>query len=90
MDHWRHEFPDRILTISYEDIVTKQEASTRRLLEYCDLPWDDSCLRFFENKSAATSASSTQVREPVYSSSIGRWKKFEPYVGSAFVKLAES
>jgi len=89
MDHWRREFPGRILSLAYEDIVADQEASTRRLLEYCGLPWDDNCLRFFENKSAATSASSTQVREPIYSSSIGRWKNFEPYLGSVLDRLGK-
>jgi DNA-binding transcriptional MocR family regulator len=49
-------------------------SSIRRLLEYCDLPWEDDCLHFYENSAASTTASASQVREPVYRSSVGKWR----------------
>lgn len=78
MEHWKRVFPGRILEVEYETLVDTQEASTRQLLEYCDLPWSDACLRFEQNGAPVTTASSVQVRAPIYRSSIRRWKKYEP------------
>ncbi len=77
MAHWKRVFPGRILEVEYETLVDTQEASTRQLLEYCDLPWSDACLRFEQNGAPVTTASSVQVRAPIYRSSIRRWKKYE-------------
>lgn len=76
MQSWRERFPGRFLDISYEDTVFNLEANTRRLLDYLELPWEDSCLQFYEQNSAVSTASAVQVREPVHSRSIGRWKKY--------------
>lgn len=77
MGHWAKTLPkDRFAEIRYENIVLNQEAETRRLLEFCGLPWEDACLRFHENTAAVSTASSVQVRQPLYSGSIGRWKKY--------------
>lgn len=64
------------MEVAYEDIVYDQENQTRRLLEFCGLPWEESCMRFHENTAAVSTASSVQVRQPLYSGSIGRWKKY--------------
>ncbi|NQY98414.1 MAG: sulfotransferase [Henriciella sp.] len=86
MTHWRSVIPnDRFLEIQYEDIVFHQERETRRLLEFCDLSWDEKCLRFHENDAPVSTASSVQVRQPLYSGSIGRWKRY----GGALSSLAE-
>ena len=75
--HWRAQLPsDRFLEIRYEDIVFDQEAQTRRLLEFCGLSWDARCLRFHENDAPVSTASSVQVRQPLYSGSIGRWTRY--------------
>lgn len=77
MAHWREVLPaNRFMEVHYEDIVQNQEIETRRLLSFCDLDWEDACLRFHENAAAVSTASSVQVRQPLYSGSIGRWKKY--------------
>lgn len=76
MAHWRKVLPGRILEISYEEIVADQESCSRRLLAHCELPWDDACLRFEQNPAAVATASTVQVREPIYATSIGRWLRY--------------
>ena len=77
MSHWRETLPsDRFMEIHYEDIVFDQENQTRRLLEFCNLDFEDACLTFHENAAPVSTASSVQVRQPLYSGSIGRWKKY--------------
>lgn len=74
---WRQRVPSsRYLEVRYEDIVYDQEKQTRRLLEFCDLPWNEACMRFHENTAPVATASSVQVRQPLYAGSIGRWKKY--------------
>jgi tetratricopeptide (TPR) repeat protein len=75
--HWRANLPaNRFIEVAYEDIVHDQENQTRRLLEFCGLEWQPSCLRFHENKAPVSTASSVQVRQPLYSGSIGRWQRY--------------
>jgi tetratricopeptide (TPR) repeat protein len=76
MRHWNEVLPGRVLEIRYEDMVRDQEGQTRRLLEYCGLPWEDACLRFYETERAVRTASSEQVRQPIYSSSVNHWRHF--------------
>jgi len=76
MRHWQQVLPGRVLEIRYEDMVRDQEGQTRRLLEYCGLPWEDACLRFYETERAVRTASSEQVRQPIYSSSVNHWRHF--------------
>jgi len=77
MTHWQATLPaDRFMEIQYEDIVFYQDNQTRKLLDFCGLGWEEACLRFHENKAPVSTASSVQVRQPLYSSSIGRWKKY--------------
>ena len=78
MSHWERVLPGRILTVRYESLVHAQEAQSRRLLDFCGLPWEDACLRFERNAAPVASASTLQVREPMGSDSIGRWKGYEP------------
>lgn len=77
MDHWDRVMPGVIHTVSYESLVADVEGESRRLLAYCDLPWQEDCLRFYENREASTTASASQVREPVYSSSVGKRRHYE-------------
>jgi tetratricopeptide (TPR) repeat protein len=76
MAHWHAVLPGRILDVHYESVVADQAAETRRLLEFCGLPWEDGCLRFYETERAIRTASSEQVRRPIYSSSIGVWRHY--------------
>ena len=65
------------MRLRYEDMVDNPEREARRLMAYMGLPWDPACLRFYENKRAVSTASLTQVRKQIYSSSQGRWRRFE-------------
>lgn len=90
MAHWQHVLPGRILEISYETMVNSQEASTRRLVEFCGLSWDDSCLEFEHNTAPVNTASVVQVRSPIYRSSLKRWKKYEPQLGALLAVLGHA
>lgn len=81
MAHWHAVLPGRVLELRYEDIVHEQEAMTRRLLDYCGLPWDSRCLRFHETERAVHTASSEQVRQPLYDSSVNHWRNFRDHLG---------
>jgi tetratricopeptide (TPR) repeat protein len=82
MAHWRAVLPaDRFLDVDYETLVADQEAGTRRLIEFCGLDWDDACLRPEGNRRVVMTASSWQARQPVYRSSVARWRNYEPWLG---------
>jgi tetratricopeptide (TPR) repeat protein len=82
MQHWHDVLPPgRILDVRYEDTVADLEAQARRVLEYIGLPWNPACLNFHENKRAVSTASVTQVRQPIYKTSVARWKHFESHLG---------
>jgi len=76
MQHWNTVMPGVIHTMRYEALVADIEGESRRLLEYCGLPWEDQCLRFHENTKASTTASALQVRQPIYATSVGKWRHF--------------
>ncbi len=77
MQHWRATLGERLVEVDYEALVADQEHTTRRLLAACDLPWEESCLEFHRNDAPTLTASAAQVREPVYNSSVGAWKRYE-------------
>ena len=81
LKHWNKVLPGRVHTVEYEQLVNRQEDATRDLLTRCELPWNDACLSFHENARAVLTSSNTQVRQPLYSSSIDRWKAYEQYLG---------
>ena len=85
MKHW-HEVlpPGRILHVHYEDNISDPEQEARRMLEYLGLPWDPACLKFHESDRVVRTASVAQVRKPIYSSSVGRWKSFKEHLGLLF------
>jgi Flp pilus assembly protein TadD len=81
MAHWRAVRPLPMLEIDYEELVADTEIVSRRLLEFCDLPWDERCLRFYENPRMVRTVSKQQVRRPVYGTSVGRWRRYAPHLG---------
>ncbi|MBD3265518.1 tetratricopeptide repeat protein [bacterium] len=87
MKHWRQVLPIPILDIAYEDLVSHPEPLTRALLDFCELPWEDECLQFHTSERAVKTASLAQVRQPMYHSSIHRWKHFEQYLKPLFPHL---
>jgi tetratricopeptide (TPR) repeat protein len=81
MDHWREVVPLRLFEISYEELVKRQEAVTRQLISFLGLPWEDNCLAFHENARPVTTPSRWQVRQPLYGSSLNRWKLYDSHLG---------
>jgi tetratricopeptide (TPR) repeat protein len=77
MEHWHKVLPGVIHTVKYEELVDDIEGRTRLLLGACDLEWQAQCLRFYENKEASTTASTAQIRRPIYKSSVGKWRDYE-------------
>jgi hypothetical protein len=77
MAHWKRVMPGVIHEVAYESLVTDFEQQSRRLLEFCQLPWQQRCLSFHENTTPSTTASASQVRRPVYDSSVGIWRRYE-------------
>ncbi len=78
MAHWRSALPAGVmLEIDYEDIVADLEGEARRLLQYCGLEWDDACLDFHKTERLVTTPSKSQVRQPLYSGAVGRWRRHE-------------
>jgi tetratricopeptide (TPR) repeat protein len=76
MNHWHKVFPGDILDVHYEETVTDLEKQTRKVLQFCGLDFEDQCLRYYETKRAVKTASSEQVRQPVYTSALGFWKNY--------------
>ncbi|HUI59519.1 MAG TPA: sulfotransferase, partial [Steroidobacteraceae bacterium] len=77
MDHWDRTLPHRIFRVSYEELVAEPEAVVRNLLAHCRLPYEPQCLAFHQTHRSIRTASSEQVRQPLYSSGIGYWRRFE-------------
>jgi len=73
--------PGFVLDVHYERVVADLETEVRRILEFCGLPFEDACLRFHETDRAVKTASSEQVRRPIYSSSVNLWRNYEKDLG---------
>jgi len=80
MAHWHKVLPLEILDLSYESLVTEPDAEIRKLLEFCDLSWDENCLNPQDSTQVTMTASYNQVRKPINTSSIGRWKRYERHL----------
>jgi len=80
MAHWNSLFPSEILGVQYEELVMNQEKVSRQLIEYIGLEWDDRCLDFHKTERAVNTFSSMQVRQPIYTHSINRWKHYEKHL----------
>jgi tetratricopeptide (TPR) repeat protein len=80
MDYWHKIFPNKIHDVCYENLTTDQEKETQKLLEYCELDWDENCLNFYKNKGAVKTTSALQVRQKMYQGSSEVWKKYEQYL----------
>lgn len=79
--HWRSALPkEALLEVRYEDLVNDQETWTRRILEFLGLPWDERCLEFHKTERAVSTASTWQVRQKIYTSSVERWRNYEKFI----------
>lgn len=80
MDHWYSVLPGFVLDVQYEDVVADLDQEVRRILDFCGLPFEASCLRYYETDRAVKTASSEQVRQPIYSSSVNLWRNYEDHL----------
>ena len=87
--HWRDILPLRTLTIDYETLVADLEGESRRLIEFLGLDWERACLNFHETERPVLTASGWQVRQPLYSRSVGRWRRYERHLGPLLEVLAK-
>jgi tetratricopeptide (TPR) repeat protein len=81
MDHWDRVLPGFVLRVRHEDVVENLEGEVRRLLEFCELPFEPTCLTFHKNERSVRTPSSEQVRQPIYRSGLEHWRHFEPWLG---------
>jgi hypothetical protein len=78
------------LEVRYEDVVADLEGQARRILAHCGLEWDARCLEFHRNARSVRTASVAQVRRPLYNSSVGRWRRYEAFLGPLLAALGPS
>lgn len=81
MAHWDAVLPGEILRVQYEDVVDDLESQVRRILDYLELPFEQACVEFHETKREVRTASSEQVRQPIFQSGKEQWRHFEPWLG---------
>ncbi len=81
MKHWQKTLNIPMLNVQYEEMVDNQEGLSRQIIDYLGLEWNDACLKFYENKRAAGTASYDQVKQPIYKKSVARWKHYEKHLG---------
>ena len=80
MNHWHEVLPGKVLDVHYEETVSDLESQVRKILDHCGLPFEESCLRFFENDRAVKTASSEQVRQPIYKGALGTWRRYDAHL----------
>jgi tetratricopeptide (TPR) repeat protein len=81
MHHWDAVLPGKVLRIQHEDVVEDLEGNVRKLLEFCDLEFEPACLEFWKNERSVRTASSEQVRRPIFKEGLDQWRNFEPWLG---------
>ena len=81
MRHWDQVLPGKVLRVQHEDVVEDLEGNVRRLLEFCGLEFEPACLEFYKNQRSVRTASSEQVRRPIYKEGLDQWRNFEPWLG---------
>lgn len=89
MDHWREVLPVKMLELDYENMIADPEYWSRALVDHAGLEWDDACLSFYETKRSVKTASLWQVRQPIYKTSVAKWKRYEAHLGPLLEGLGE-
>jgi len=88
MAHWEKVLPEGVmLSVRYEDVVADIETMARKIIAHIGLEWNDACLKFYETERPVKTASLGQVRQPIYNTSVGRWRKYEPYLKPLIAEL---
>ena len=86
---WDAVLPGRVLTVKYESVIDNVEAEVRRILDYCGLPFEAGCLAFHETQRAVRTASSEQVRQPIYTDAVEQWQHYAPYLAPMQAELTD-
>jgi tetratricopeptide (TPR) repeat protein len=81
MSHWDAVLPGKILRVQHEDVVANLEANVRRILEFCELDYEPQCVEFYKTERSVRTASSEQVRQPIFKEGLDQWRHFEPFLG---------
>ena len=89
MRHWDQALPGRVLRVQHEDVVEDLEGNVRRLLDFCGLQFEPACLEFYKNQRSVRTASSEQVRRPIFKEGLDQWRNFEPWLGPLKAALSE-
>jgi hypothetical protein len=90
MQHWREALPrGRMLEVRYEDVIADLESSARRLVQHCGLDWNPACIAFHEARRPVRTASASQVRQPIYRSSEGRWRNYAESLAPLLASLGD-
>jgi tetratricopeptide (TPR) repeat protein len=89
MRHWNRVLPGKVLDVHYEETVGDLETQVRRILEHCGLPFEQACLRFHDTDRAVRTASSEQVRQPLYTRALGTWRRYEKHLRPWQIELAD-
>jgi hypothetical protein len=90
MAHFDAAAPGSIHRVFYESMIEDTEAEVRRLLDYCGLPFEEGCLRFHENDRAVRTASSEQVRRPIFRDGVDHWRNYQPWLGPLEASLGDA
>ena len=80
MTHWNEVLPGFVLRVQHEDVIDDLETQVRRILDFCHLPFESSCLHFYNTKRTIKTPSSEQVRQPINSAATQQWKNFETHL----------
>jgi hypothetical protein len=80
MEHWERVLPGRILRVQYEDVVADLPGNVRRILEFCHLDYEPQCVEFYKTERSVRTASSEQVRQPIFKEGLDQWRNFEPFL----------
>jgi Flp pilus assembly protein TadD len=88
MTHWQRVLPGRVVEVEYESLVNEPERALPPVLEHCGLEWETACLEFNRNPHAVATASAVQVRQPLYASSVGRWRRYQAHLDPALTVFA--
>jgi predicted Zn-dependent protease len=87
MRHWDEVLPGRVLRVQHEEVVEDLEGNVRRILQFCGLDFEPACLEFYKTERSVRTASSEQVRQPIYKEGLDQWRKFEPWLGELRSRL---
>jgi tetratricopeptide (TPR) repeat protein len=89
MKHWRTQFPNAMYEVRYEDNVADVEGQARKLIDYLGLDWHENCLNFYNTDRPVKTASASQVRKPIYTTSTNRWRRYEKYLGPLLEEIGD-